>query len=448
MMKAEFAQGVLEQKNIINYAEILKLNEKCRRSLVYFLRAVFTYISAYKYIHNWHIDYIVEHLHAVAQRDITRLIINVLPGAFKSTIANQAFSAFIFNSLFPNFVLRKNMKEVFRALQVGYRVSDSAGGKVTGGSADGLIYDDLLDYRHIKSKSEIEKINDWYMRMPLRQGCPITLEIVIMQRLHDKDLRGYLFSDARNKYEHCIIKSWEEEPKKHVFFNQKLKKEIEYVRRNQYLSEQLKDTILELKDSTQYQQSPTISGGNMIKEEWLILETLETIRSYEYERIVLSVGTANKLGISNYYKAILVFGIYERKAYLIDAIKKKVTFPSLKSLVNFCYEKCKCYSCSIGDKGSGISLIQELARKDNFYKIIPINPKLDKESRLIRTSDFVSAGRFIMLANASFTLEFKEELLRFPQSEYDDMADAFSQFINWFMNWENVNRAMPSIRFL
>ena len=418
-------------------------------------------------------------MHAIARRDITRLIINVPPGAFKSTIANQAFSAWMhgrepnlrlrcvshsydlsrlnnrktreiilsptFKRVFPDVILRKNTEEMFETMQGGFKAADSAGGKVTGGNADGLITDDLLDYRQVKSKAEIEKVNDWYenaFKTRLRPHPDVAgFEIVIMQRLHDKDLTGYLLGDVRNRYEHCIIKAWEEEPKTYVFFNKKKGEEVAYERPHKYFSEQLKEVILEAKElqpvkfATQYQQDPAIEGGNLIKEVWLKFEPEYILKGRTYEKIVVSIDTASKPGVSNDYTAMLVFGIFEGSGYLIDVIHKKLDFPSLKREFVFICEKYACEAVLIEDKGSGTSLIQEAKRgiQGKHYNVIAISPRSDKEVRLISASDFIASGRLVIPLDAEFSLAFKDELLRFPRAEHDDMVDATSQFINWFI---------------
>jgi len=70
--------------------------KRCENSLSYFIRAAWHVVEpGQEYLHNWHIDYIAEHLTAITDGHVledgtpyNRLLINVPPGAMKSMILN------------------------------------------------------------------------------------------------------------------------------------------------------------------------------------------------------------------------------------------------------------------------------------------------------------------------------------------------------------------------
>jgi predicted phage terminase large subunit-like protein len=83
------------------------------------------------------------------------------------------------------------------------------------------------------------------------------------------------------------------------------------------------------------------------------------------------------------------------------------------------------YALLIENRGSGMSLIQEL-KSVNFHAI-PVDPVGDKVMRMNEQLARIEAGAVSIPARASWLDEFLKEILSFPNGRHDDQIDAFSQ---------------------
>lgn len=83
----------------------------------------------------------------------------------------------------------------------------------------------------------------------------------------------------------------------------------------------------------------------------------------------------------------------------------------------------------IEDKGSGISLNQDLKREGVYS--IAIKTEGDKVVRMSASSDRIESGSVFLPREARWLDDFRTELLAFPYGSHDDQVDALSQLINW-----------------
>ena len=77
---------------------------------------------------------------------------------------------------------------------MGVRRATSVGGTVTGQGGDFLIVDDPVSPQNAASEIERENANEWYRTTfysRLNQA-DIGVRIIIMQRVHEKDLTGQI----------------------------------------------------------------------------------------------------------------------------------------------------------------------------------------------------------------------------------------------------------------
>jgi hypothetical protein len=71
-----------------------KSKQLCEESLSEFIKQAWHIVEpANPYVGNWHIDFIARHLEAITYGEITRLLINVPPGAMKSLLTNVFWPA-------------------------------------------------------------------------------------------------------------------------------------------------------------------------------------------------------------------------------------------------------------------------------------------------------------------------------------------------------------------
>lgn len=225
--------------------ERLKLQQRLRleASLPEFIRAAWKVLEpGNRYSHNWHIDLIAERLTALRQRQIRRLIINIPPRCMKSLLCSVMWPAWIwtteperrflfasysdslstkhsvdrrtlmssawYQSLWAHrfrFASDQNVKTEFQNTARGHMIATSVTGTATGKGGDFLVVDDPHNPKQALSELEREAaIRFFTQTLVTRLDDPKTGSIcVIMQRLHELDLSGYLL--AKGGWEHISL---------------------------------------------------------------------------------------------------------------------------------------------------------------------------------------------------------------------------------------------------
>ncbi|MGU5448090.1 phage terminase large subunit, partial [Acinetobacter baumannii] len=216
---------------------------EAQEDLYFFTRYMFKERRGYKWMQNWHHLEICEALMKVYRGEIKRLIINVPPRYSKTEIAVINFMAWCFGKkpdcefihisysamlaannafqirtlvqeeayrkVFPELTLRDDSKakDFWRTSQGGVCYATGTGGTITGFGAGKLrkgfggciIIDDPHKAHEASSKTIREGVIDWFQNtLESRTNSPDTPIIVIMQRLHEDDLAGWLLGDRKD----------------------------------------------------------------------------------------------------------------------------------------------------------------------------------------------------------------------------------------------------------
>jgi hypothetical protein len=226
------------------------------RSLIDFIAAFWRFVEPKGFQGGWHVEAICDHLEAAANWQIKRgLLINIPPRHMKSLAANVFFPAWVWaqnpnpeNEAGYSFQVRRNswrgpgvkfmhlsydgqlatrdgvkcrqiitsplyqrlwedrfrmrydqnQKTRFENLSGGHRVSTSEGGVITGEGGDIIVFDDPHNVRAIGGASDVAReatLRFWDESMPSRlNDQDHGLFIVIMQRVHERDLSGHILS--------------------------------------------------------------------------------------------------------------------------------------------------------------------------------------------------------------------------------------------------------------
>lgn len=195
-----------------------------------------------RYIHNWHIDCIAEHLEAVSHGLIQNLVINIPPRHEKSLNVAVFWPCWVwatrpsFRWLFSSYaqtlstrdsvkcrsIIRspwyqqrwgkvfqltsdQNVKHRFENNRTGVRIATSVGGVGTGEGGDILVVDD--PHNVLEGESELkraETLRWWGETMTTRLNDPETGgKVIVMQRVHEKDLTGHVL--AQGGYHHLCL---------------------------------------------------------------------------------------------------------------------------------------------------------------------------------------------------------------------------------------------------
>lgn len=463
------------------------LNTILRNDFKSFVQKVFNAVSPNaKYLDNWHIDVICNELIDMLNGINNRLIINIPPRYMKSIICSIAFPAFIlghnpeasvicvsysddlatkfandckkiiesywYQEIFPNTKLAKKSTTDLETTKGGNRYSTSINGTLTGRGADYIIIDDPIKPQDSFSETIRDKTNEWYgstlySRLNNKKEGKI---VVIMQRLHEEDLTGYLINTDSN-FKLIKIQAVAEQDEQWIIKNKFTSKKRTIIRKKDEALHVEREDINKLTQARaymgeynfagQYQQNPAPREGGIIKKKWFkfynreeLLKAVEN-HSVQVKTIIQSWDTANKIEDNNDYSvSITVLRDVYNNNYVLDCYREKLEFPSLiKKIIqiyNLAKEKYEHkIDVLIEDKASGTQIIQTLQQSHMIYPIA-VKPEHDKESRLMGVSHLIENGSCLFPNdNPSWWFDFERELLRFPQSKHDDQCDALSQVL-------------------
>lgn len=465
------------------------LNAILRTDFKSFVQKVFKEVSpSSEYLDNWHINLICSELMRVENGEYNRLIINLPPRYMKSIICSVAFPAFIlghnpkvsivcvsyndtlseklaldckkviesewYKELFPQTKLNKNKKAVldFETISGGGRFSTSVNGTLTGRGGDYLIIDDPIKPADANSDLQRNKVNDWYAntlysRLNNKNTGKI---IVIMQRIHEEDLTGYLLNNDEN-FKLIKIQAIAEQDEKWVIHTKNGDKIItrnkgdalHSDRENIEQLKKLKEYIGEYNFAGQYQQNPAPKDGGIIKKKWFQTynkeELLKRISegSINIVALIQSWDTACKIEQHNDYSVcITALKDANGKTYIFNVYRKKLEFPDLiKQIVSMHNNAKETFKRSVNllieDKASGTQIIQTL-KQNHYISVNAIKPEYDKQSRLMGVSHLIENGSCLFPdKEEAWWMDFENELLRFPKVKHDDQCDALSQLLNF-----------------
>jgi hypothetical protein len=197
------------------------------------------------FIDGWHIRAICEHLEAVADGRIKRLLINVPPGCSKSLLASVFWACWVWGPrnwpqsrwLFASYgqelstrdslkcrkilesnwyqsqwgdrvtlVHDQNEKTKFENSAGGWRLATSIGGRGTGEHPDFIVWDDPHNVNEAESQVEREQVITWRAAtISLRGMTRDVREVGIMQRLHREDLAGWMIKTHHDNLDHLCL---------------------------------------------------------------------------------------------------------------------------------------------------------------------------------------------------------------------------------------------------
>lgn len=435
-----------------------------RTDLLAFTEYVFERRKGVKLKRNWHQDAICNALERVVIGKCKRLIINIPPRSGKTELAVISFIAWCMGN-FPDsefihasyskrlatnntwnaraVVEHESWADVFGAPQMRHDSNakdewrTEAGGIVYATGADGtitgygagkmrdtfggaIIIDDPHKAGEANSDTMRQNVIDWFSTtMESRKNRPDTPIIVIMQRLHEHDLSGWLLAGGNGeKWEHLNIPAetadgcsfWPEQ-----FPWEDLKRK-EAANRYVYAG--------------QYMQNPAPVGGGIFKDEWW--QYYDAAPTFKWRAIYAD--TAMKTKEQNDYSVFQCWGVTENgKAYLLDMIRGKWEAPELLAQARAFWNKHRAGAATlrhmkVEDKASGTGLIQTLKREG--VPVLPIQRSIDKVTRAMDAAPSIEAGHVYLPRNAPFISDLLTEATQFPNAAHDDTLDPLMDAIS------------------
>ena len=320
----------------------------------------------------------------------------------------------------------------FETTEHGGMLSRGVGTGVTGQPADLMIIDDpIKNKKEAFSKSRRDLIyEEWLMSFKTRLA-PGAKVVIIMTRWHEDDLAGRLLAEEENiKLLRFPCECEDEDSAVEKKLGRKIGDALcpEIGKGNEWLAEYKKGLVSREGSMTWnalFQGRPTAMEGNVIERDWWdFYEELPQINTW-----VMSVDAAFKDDDRSDFVAIQVWGKTHADIYLIDAVKKHLSFPDtiveirrLRAM----YPECK--TTLIEDRANGSAIIRML--RYEMSGVIPIQPIGSKMARVQAILGAIESGNVHLPKNKRFVGDFIEECSAFPNAAHDDQVDCMSQALN------------------
>jgi predicted phage terminase large subunit-like protein len=452
------------------------------------------------FVPSWHIELICEHLEAVSAGEIKRLLINIPPRHSKSTIVSVMWPAwewlsapskkFLCASYSGTLSTRDNVntrrliqspwyqerwghmftlagdqnaKQRFENTETGYRIATSVGGTATGEGGNYLLLDDPHGAQAAQSDTIRESDITWFdMTWSTRLNNPKEdAMVVVMQRLHEKDVSGHILEDLKGWDHICIPAEWDGKIR-HTSLGQydPRKTKGELICPDRFGPKEitsLKQSLGAYGTSGQLQQDPTPTGGGILKTSHFRLWPAENgLPVFEY--ILQSYDTAFTEKTTGDPTGCSVFAIFtytgERQVMLIDAWDEYLGYPDLRKRViddwsteyggmskkNPFARARRPDRILVEAKASGQSLLQDLRLAR--VPAVGYNPgNADKISRAHQAAPTLELGIVWIPESAknpgqfvSWSDSFIKQLTKFPVADHDEYVDTFTQAIIYFKN--------------
>jgi predicted phage terminase large subunit-like protein len=424
------------------------------------------------YLHNWHIDCIAEHLEAVTNGQILRLIVNVPPRSLKSILTTICWpvwswihrpqSRWMFTSYSQSLsefhsVIRRNLirsdwyqrrwrekytlaadqdqKREFANSRQGMMIATSVGGTSIGKGGDILVFDDPMNPEEAHSAVQRETANRWICQAFLtrlnnkKDGAIVG----IMQRLHEQDTTGMLLE--MGGWEHLCLPA-EAEQRTVITFPVSLR---EIVREQGDLlfpdregPKELAQRKIELGSygyAGQYQQRPSPEEGGMIKKAWFRYWGYHNLPN-SFDEMIQSWDTAMTKDSGDSTSG----GIWARKGanvYLLARFKGQWDTPTVIGKMKKATEMFpEALAKLVEKKANGAAIIDLL--RDELAGIIPVEPRGSKEARVNAVSPMFEAGNVYVPDPTiePWVNEYIAELCGFPNMAHDDDVDMTTQALD------------------
>ncbi|RJL71417.1 phage terminase large subunit [Acinetobacter radioresistens] len=444
-------------------AQELAIQIEAQEDLYFFSRYMFKERRKYKWLHNWHHRVICDALMKVYRGETKRLIINIPPRYSKTELAVINFMAWCFGKapdsefihvsysaklaannafqtrnlvqeesykrVFPDFQLRDDSKakDDWRTSKGGVCYSQGTGGTITGYGAGKLrntfggavIIDDPHKASEARSDTIRKGVIEWFQdTLESRTNSPDTPIIVIMQRLHEEDLAGWLLDGGNGEeWEHLCLSAIQDDgsalwPAKHS---------IETLERMELAAPYV--------FAGQYRQRPSPPAGGFFKPDNIeIVEALPADIMHQ----VRAWDLASSENEGDYTADVKEAKGRDGYIYIVDVQRAQLGPDGVENRIK--------QTAQLDGKAVSIRLPQDpgqagKSQAKNFITMLSgFNVKAETVSgdKITRAQPFaaqVNVGNVKML-RGDWNKAFIEELRNFPNGKHDDQVDAASDGFN------------------
>jgi len=445
--------------------------ELAKRSLLEFTRQAWPILEpGVRMKEGWALEAICEHLEAVVNGDIKRLVINIPPGASKSRLSRVMLPLFIWTKKpwarvigasyaialaeRDNYYARTVLQTDWYQNNFGVTISSeqgakvnfdnnsmgglraiSVGGATTGFRGDFLILDDAHNVSDGESDIKRSVAISWFQetfqtRVNDLDNSPI---VVVGQRIHEEDV----YSAALDLgYEHLNIPmEWEEEQRKTTGIGwtdpRKIDGELMWPGRfSANAVESLKKALGPYASSSQLQQRPVPRKGGMFQ-----VDNIRQIDDLPDENFisVRAWDLAGSEGKGAYTVGTkMLYGENSKQFYVVDVIRKQLGGGAVRQLIEKTAEQD-----GIGTKiivpqdpgAAGKVVVQDIIALLTGYNAKAEPQSGSKETRAEPLASQIEIGRVSALKRV-WTKDWVDELRFFPKGKYKDQVDSTASAFN------------------
>lgn len=456
---------------------------KCEFSLIDFVEQAWPVLEpSIEFKRGWAVEAIAEHLQAVTEQDITRLLINVPPGMSKSMLTNvfwpawewgprglgsyRYISASYRQSLATrdlvrcrNLVMSKwfqerwpialredqNEKTYYENTETGWRTSRSTKSDLTGERGDRILIDDPHSTKTAESPVELGEVARFFTEsVPTRLNTDTSAIVVIMQRLNQADVSGIILdTEIAQDYEHLMLPMEFEEGRKCSTsvimpdgkpFEDPRTEEGEMLFPERFSREKVEELKRALRsrggtyaEASQLQQRPTARGGGRFKREnfkmWEgpLPKGRRVVRGWD-----LAASTTSR---SPFTAGVRMSQIPDGRILIEDATRARLEAFDVEELIRAC---CKqdgnCRTSIPQDPGAaGKAWKAHMAKMLGGFDVHFSPESGDKDTRALGLAAQVEAG-MVYLVEGSWNAAYLSEMAAFgPGAAFKDQADASSR---------------------
>ena len=457
--------------------------KECRKSFFYFLQTFWEVVISEEPIYNWHIEYLCNELEKLAVSIKNRepkpydLIINIPPGTTKSTIVTIMFPAWLwtldptlriitnsysgglsiehatkskdiiksdkYQKLFPDVSIRrdKSGKQHYENTDGGFRYATSTGATITGFHAHVIINDDPVNPKQANSEALRLSANEHIKTLSSRKVDKVnTPMITVMQRLHENDVTGVELKKKSESIRHiCLPAELSNKVKPVELQENYVDGFLDPKRLSREALEEAKLDLGALQYSGQYDQSPIIAGGNIVKDEWfrkMSLTDFQALRYREPMHFYLDTAYSKKKKTGNDPSGIISACKIKNNIYVYHAQKVYKEMPDLlRFLPEYVYSNQYTNESKlhIEPKANGESVVQMLLEGSNLNVKRTPTPVDNKLVRLSAVSPRIESGR-VYLVEGAWNEEFLKEVCGFPNQPHDEYVDLIGYAIEDLIN--------------
>lgn len=446
------------------------LVEASRSDLYTYSRFMFMERKGYKWLRGQHHKQICDALMRVYRGECTRLIINVAPRYSKTELAvvnfmswalgNVPDAEFIHTSysgtlatnnawqtremvsheayrdIFPAVELRNDSKAKgeWRTTAGGIVYAQGSGGTLTGygagkeraGFGGAIVIDD--PHKADEARSDVMRGNviEWFQNtLESRKNAKHTPIILIMQRLHEADLCGWLLDGGNGEtWEHLKLETLQADgsalwPEKH---------DVETLHRmrnaNPYIF------------GGQYQQSPAPAEGNVFKPDKIEIVAAAPVGT----RFVRAWDFAATLNGGDWTVGALLGETPDKRLIIADIVRLQGSPDDVEAaLVNTAKRDGSAVRISIPQDPAqaGKAQVSYFIKKLSGFTVNASPESGDKLTRAMPLASQVNVGN-VQMIKAEWNNILINELRMFPNSTYKDQTDALSRAFMEFNGQNNM----------